>query len=82
MATKAQLRKWGNSLAIRIPRSVADAAKLREGDQLELEGPGPGKVAAKAVRAKPTLRQLVRGITCENRHRETDWGQPEGTELW
>ncbi len=82
MAIKAQLRKWGNSLAIRIPRSVADAAKLCEGDQLELEVPGPGRVAAKTVKAKPILRQLIRGITPENRHQEIDWGQAEGNELW
>ncbi len=69
-------------MAIRIPRSVADAAKLREGDRLELEVPGPGKVEAKKVKATPTLRQLVRSITRENRHREIDWGQAEGNELW
>ena len=29
-----------------------------------------------------TLDQLVAGITGENRHDETDWGQPVGVEVW
>jgi hypothetical protein len=32
--------------------------------------------------AKPTLEELVARITDENRHSETDWGEPVGEELW
>jgi antitoxin MazE len=78
----AQLRKWGNSLAIRLPRTVVQAAKLREGDQLELIVPGPGQVELKTAKEKLTLAQLVRRITPQNRHGETDWGKPMGGELW
>ena len=35
-AVKTQLAKWGNSLAVRIPKAVAEAAKLRPGDQLDV----------------------------------------------
>ncbi len=34
-----QVAKWGNSLAIRIPVSVADALKLKEGDDIEIRVP-------------------------------------------
>jgi antitoxin MazE len=79
---KTQLRKWGNSVAVRIPKPVADAAKLRAGDHLELKVAGPGTVQLRRAKAKPTLAQLVRGIAPENRHAATDWGRPVGNESW
>lgn len=79
---KAQLKKWGNSLAVRIPKPVAEAAKLCQGDRLEFKVPGPGAIQIRSAKSKPTLAQLIRGINPENRHAETDWGQPVGNELW
>lgn len=79
---KAQLSKWGNSLAVRIPQSVAEAAKLRQGDRLEFKVTAPGAVQIRTAKTKPTLAQLIRGITPENRHEETDWGRAVGNELW
>jgi antitoxin MazE len=79
---KAHLKKWGNSLAIRIPKPIVAAAKLKPGDGLELKVDGPGTIQMRAENAKPILSQLVRQITSENRHVETDWGKPTGNELW
>jgi len=79
---KTQLKKWGNSFAVRIPKLVVEAAQLRQGDRLELTASGPGAVQIRSAKTKPTLAQLLRGITPENRHRETDWGKPVGHELW
>ncbi len=79
---KAQLRKWGNSLAVRIPKPVAEAARLRQGDRLELKVAGPGAIQIRTAKTRPTLAQLIRGITPENRHGETDWGKAVGNELW
>ena len=41
---KAQMVKWGNSLAVRIPKPVAEKAKLKEGDSLEIEAAAEGHV--------------------------------------
>jgi antitoxin MazE len=79
---KTQLAKWGNSLAVRIPKPVAVAAELRMGDDLEVDVEGPGRVRIRKPKRKPTLEQLVAGITPENQHSETDWGEPVGKELW
>jgi antitoxin MazE len=79
---KTQLSRWGNSLAVRIPKPVATAAKLKMGDDLELDVEGPGWVRIRKPRRKPTLEELVSRITPENRHSETDWGEPVGKELW
>lgn len=80
-SAKAQLVKWGNSLAVRIPKNVADEAQLSEGDKLVLHVEAPGNVAIKAVE-RPTLNQLLDRITPENVHGEIDWGKPGGNEAW
>lgn len=79
---KTQLARWGNSLAVRIPKPVAAAAKLSAGDNLELDVEGPGRVTVRKPKRKPTLEELVARITPENRHSETDWSEPLGKELW
>lgn len=80
-AAHAQMVRWGNSLAVRIPKQVADEARLAEGDRLVIEVAAPGTVAIKAV-AKPTLDQLLERITPENLHKEINWGKPVGNEAW
>ncbi len=79
MRTKAQ--KWGNSLAVRIPKAIADQAGVREDDEVEIE------VAAQVIRMrarlrKPVLSELLRRITPDNLHGETDFGRPKGREVW
>ena len=81
MAT-TQLAKWGNSLAVRIPKSVAEDAKLREGEPVTVTVAREGGLLIKTARRQYKLRQLVAGITAKNRHDETDWGKPEGKEVW
>jgi antitoxin MazE len=78
---QAQVVRWGNSLAVRIPKNVADEARLAEGDKLVLQVESPGNVAIKAVE-RPSLDELLREITPENIHTEIDWGKPEGKEAW
>jgi len=79
---KTQLAKWGNSLAVRIPKPVVAAAKLKAGDDLEVDVDEAGSVSIRKQQLRPTLEELVRGITPENRHGETDWGNPIGKEAW
>jgi len=79
---KTQLTKWGNSLAVRIPKHVASAAKLKTGDSLEVEAEGPGRVRIRKPKQTITLKKLVEQITPENRHAETDWGEALGAESW
>jgi antitoxin MazE len=71
--------KWGNSLAIRIPKPVADSANLREGDTLEIEA-AEGSIRLHRVGRIPTLSQLVSQITQENRYPEISAGPEVGRE--
>jgi len=78
---KAKAQKWGNSLAVRIPKAIADQAGVRAEDELEID------VVAKVIRLRPrrreaSLENLLKGITRKNLHTEADFGQPEGGEAW
>ena len=57
-------------------------AKLRPGDNLELSVEGSGTVRIRKKKGTSKLRDLIREITAANLHTETDWGAPEGKELW
>jgi antitoxin MazE len=82
IANKSQLAKWGNSLAVRIPRHIAEVARLQEGDPLSLSVGKDGAVLMRPAHRKYRLDELVSRITPSNRHDETDWGGPVGEEIW
>jgi antitoxin MazE len=78
---KAQMVKWGNSLAVRIPKPVADAARLKEGDSIEIDAAAEGHVELRRATKIPTLAQLVSQITPENRYGEISTGAEVGKEV-
>jgi len=82
MPNDTQISKWGNSLAIRIPQAIVKEARLEEGDRLSLDLAGDGSIVLRSSRRKYLLDELVGRITSRNRHRETDWGVPQGKESW
>lgn len=73
--------KWGNSLAVRIPKAVVEEAKLREGDALEIETLAEGRVEVHRASGVPTLAQLVSQITPENRYTEISAAGEIGKEV-
>lgn len=77
---KAQVVKWGNSLAVRIPKAVAQEAHMQEGDSVVIEASADHIELRRAHRI-PTLEELVAKITPENHHEETDWGPDVGKEV-
>lgn len=77
---RAQMLKWGNSLAVRIPRHIADEANLKEGDSLDIEVAAEGSVQMRRLGRVPSLAQLVAEITPENRYSEISTGPEIGKE--
>lgn len=76
------VQKWGNSLALRIPRSVARDIHLRQGSVVDIALIA-GKIVVKPRRRQHyTLAQLLRGVTKHNRHATLDWGGRVGQEVW
>lgn len=71
--------KWGNSLALRLPRGLAEDAGLYEGAAVEIVLDGDRLVVSRS-RPRYTLDQLMAGYRPDHRHAETDWGPPAGKE--
>jgi len=76
---EAQIVKWGNSLAVRIPKPVAEAAGVREGDPIVIEA-DKGHINIRRKQRVPTLKELVAKITPENRYHEIATGPARGKE--
>lgn len=80
MLTKVQ--KWGNSLALRIPKAFARDAQL-ENDSLVEITMVEGQIIVTPVETPSwTLDELIGGITKKNIHREIDGGPAIGNEVW
>ncbi|MGA3048936.1 MAG: AbrB/MazE/SpoVT family DNA-binding domain-containing protein [Terracidiphilus sp.] len=78
---RAQVLKWGNSLAVRIPKPIAEDAHFQLGDPLEIAVAADGVVQLHRVVEIPTLAQLVAQITPENRYEEISLGPEIGREV-
>ncbi|MBI1821211.1 MAG: AbrB/MazE/SpoVT family DNA-binding domain-containing protein [Nitrospirae bacterium] len=77
---RAKAQKWGNSLAVRIPKVIADEASIHENDELNID------VVDRQIRIIPCqrpydLNKLLAGISEENLHKEIDLGTPAGQEI-
>ncbi len=81
MAVMTQLAKWGNSLGLRLPKTIALEAGVEEGDPVDVSVKD-GAIVIRPSRPTYTLEQLVAKITPRNRHDESDWGAPVGDERW
>jgi antitoxin MazE len=81
MPTSTQIARWGNSLGLRLPKAVALEARIDAGDTVEVSVED-GAIIVRTARTSYSLRELVKKITPRNRHEETDWGKPAGSEQW
>jgi antitoxin MazE len=79
---KTRVQKWGNSLALRIPKTFAAEAGLREDTAVELSLREGEIVIQPLTRAPLTLDELLRGVTDENLHGEWQTGPAVGREVW
>jgi antitoxin MazE len=82
MTIDSQVTKWGNSLAVRLTKAIAQQAGVSEGDRVSVSVAADGSIVLRGVRRKYSLKELVSGITPRNRHREMDWGGQAGRESW
>jgi antitoxin MazE len=81
---KVEFQKWGNSLAVRVPKAFAAELGAKAGAAADMSL-RDGELIIKVVKRRQrrdTLQELVARITPENRHDELEWGQPVGNEVW
>lgn len=79
---RARIRKWGNSLALRIPKSLAAEAGLERNALVELSLVDGKLVVLRVAEPEATLELLLAGVTEQNLHRELDVGPAIGNEAW
>ena len=83
---KIAFHKWGNSLAVRVPKVMAQEIGARDGKAAEMSVQG-GKLVIEPIEPKRrkqryTLDEFVGRITPQNRHDEIDWGAGVCNEAW
>jgi antitoxin MazE len=77
-----RVQKWGNSLALRIPKPFAADAGVEEGTVVDVSV-AEGRLVAAPVRVRRArLRDLLAKVTKANLHDEVDTGAPAGREAW
>ena len=79
---QSRVKKWGNSLAVRIPKPLAEEVGLEDDAPVELSL-ADGKLVVSPL-AEPMFRleELLAQVTEENLHREVDAGPAVGVEAW
>ncbi len=78
----SRILKWGNSLAVRIPKAFADEMKVSEGASIQMSMEENALVITPARNREWTLIELLSGVTDDNIHEEWETGLPVGKEEW
>jgi len=77
---KSKVQKWGNSLAVRIPKVFADEAGLEENSEVDVSIIDGTVVIKRKSKFKFDLNELIAQITPENIHNEINAGPDVGLE--
>jgi antitoxin MazE len=79
---KTRVQKWGNSLALRIPKSFASEVGLECNAPVEISLVDGNLVVKPDVEPAPSLEELLEQVTENNLHHEIDTGAAVGSEAW
>ena len=75
------IQRWGNSLAVRIPKPFALQTDLSENSEVDISLEGDRIVVSPAVK-EWKLDDLLAGISPRNTRKEISWGDRAGAEAW
>ncbi|CAN5586556.1 AbrB/MazE/SpoVT family DNA-binding domain-containing protein [soil metagenome] len=78
---KIQIQKWGNSLALRIPKSFAVETNIRQGSTVDVTLLNDS-IVMKPAPSVVTLESLLSEVSDINIHGEINLGEPVGNEAW
>jgi len=79
---KTRIQKWGNSLALRIPKSFAAETHLEQGTLVEVSLQNGTLLVTPLPQPAITLEALLQDVTPQNLHHEVDTGPAVGGEVW
>ena len=77
---RARIRRWGNSLALRIPKAFAEEASLEDESVVDLKVVNGKLVVASVTEPEVTLKQLLADVEERNLHGEVSTGRTVKTE--
>ncbi|WP_245719464.1 AbrB/MazE/SpoVT family DNA-binding domain-containing protein [Pelagirhabdus alkalitolerans] len=77
---KTTIRKWGNSLGLRIPKEIVENQNIDDGLEMEIIEKG-NQIILSPVKKQPTLDDLLATYTHDRHHDEIDWGESKGREI-
>ena len=78
---QSRIKKWGNSLALRIPKLIASDINLKVNERVNLSIQKDSIIITPLGGQKYSLEKLLEGVTEKNLHGEYDTGQPIGKEV-
>ena len=76
------ISKWGNSTGIRIPAAIVKTYNLKSGDTLICNIEGNKMIFSLPENKKVSMESLFKDYHGNYQPTETDWGKPEGNEIW
>lgn len=79
---RGRVQKWGNSLAVRIPKPFAEEAGLRRNGEIDVSVAAGRVIVAPVASGRFTLDDLLKGVRRTNLHREVATAGPVGNEAW
>jgi antitoxin MazE len=79
---RVPVQKWGNSLALRIPKPFAEDVGVSEGTLVDVSISRGRLIAAPVAPRRARLGDLLRRVTKRNLHGEVRTGETVGREAW
>ena len=79
MGTQSRIARWGSSLAVRIPKPLAEEWGVHAGSAIEMTTDGERLTLTKRAY---DLDEMLSRVTPENLHSEWDTGTVRGKEVW
>jgi antitoxin MazE len=78
----AKIQKWGNSLALRIPSSMAKQLGIQQNTFVKIIEKGDKIILEPIKKPRYTLQEMLSQINEENLHQEQSFGDSVGKEVW
>lgn len=78
---KTKIQKWGNSLGVRLPKSITEQKALRAGLGVSVVVKN-GQIVIEPVVEEMSLESLLETVSPDNLHREMEWSEARGNEIW
>jgi len=79
---RSKIKKWGNSLALRIPKLLALDANLKLNKLVDISIDKGSIIITPIGEKEYLLEKLLKDVSKNNLHGEFDTGTPVGKEIW